>query len=287
MYVAKQASGQTWRYGSQDLVSEATERLHLENELRHALSAGELRLFYQPKMELDSRRIYALEALIRWQHPRRGLISPALFLPVDQESHLIIDIGEWVLDEALRQRRVWQDAGQPKILLDVNVDGAQLARGDFIEVVERAFARSGAKPGWLGLEITETAIMTHGNGVLTSLQELHRLGIELSIDDFGTGHSSLTRLKSMPKCTLKIDASFVRKLVEDAGDRAIIASTVALAHQLGLKTVAEGVEDEHQLRLLREMGCDAIQGYFLARPMSTDEVLDFLREQAAKGRTPI
>ncbi len=286
MYVAKQAGGQTWRYGSQDLVSEATERLRLENELRHALSAGELRLFYQPKMELDSGRIYALEALIRWQHPQRGLISPVLFLPVAQDSHLMIDIGEWALDEALRQCRAWQDAGQPKILLDVNVDGAQLARGDFIEVVERAFARVGAKPCWLGLEITETAIMTHGQGVLTSLQELHRLGIELSIDDFGTGHSSLTRLKSMPKCTLKIDTSFVRDMVEDADDRAIIASIVALAHQLGLKTVAEGVENEQQLRLLREMGCDAIQGYFLARPMPADEVPDFLREQAAKGWTP-
>lgn len=272
MYEAKAAGGNAWRFSNPEMTSVAVQRLRLEGELRHALEAGEFTLYYQPKVKLSDGHIYGLEALIRWQHPTRGLLGPYTFLPTAQESRLIADIGAWVVQEAARQIAIWQEAGLPPVKVCVNIDGAQLARGDLADVVEAALAESALEPHWLGLEITETAIMAQAEGVIRSLETLRALGIGMSIDDFGTGHSSLSRLKQLPVKVLKIDASFVRDMVEDASDRAIVRATVALAKALGLSTVAEGVETAAQLAMLKAMGCDAIQGYYLSRPVPAESV---------------
>jgi diguanylate cyclase (GGDEF)-like protein/PAS domain S-box-containing protein len=280
MYLAKAAGGNTWRYFNPALAEDAVERLNLEVELRRALERDEFRLHYQPKVDLADGRIHALEVLLRWQHPQRGLLAPGDFLKVAKESGMMVEIGAWVMQHAARQSVAWRDMGL-NAPISVNIDGSQLSRDLLERLVTEIIDSTGLAPSQLGLEITETAIMEQPGSVVDKLASIRALGVRIYIDDFGTGHSSLSRLKQLPISVLKVDAAFVRDMVEDASDRAIVRATVALAHEMDMTVVAEGVETVEQLRLLREIGCDGVQGYLLARPMPADQVEVLLRAPPA------
>ncbi|TCJ11933.1 EAL domain-containing protein [Parasulfuritortus cantonensis] len=283
MYLAKQAGGNTYRFSNPSLARDAAERLVLEAELRRALAEDELVLHYQPKVELGSGRILAFEALLRWRHPGRGMLSPAAFLHVASEAGMMHDIGRWVMRVAAAQAAAWHAAGLGAAV-SVNVDGSQLSGDRLGELVREVLRETGLDAAQLGLEITETAIMEQPAGVLAKLSQLRDLGVKLYIDDFGTGHSSLARLKQLPISVLKVDAAFVRDIVDDVSDRAIVRATVALGHELGLRVLAEGVETVEQLHLLREMGCDSAQGYHLSRPIPAAEATALLQ---AGGSLPL
>ena len=279
MYVAKSAGGNTWQHSNEDSAVFAEERLQLESELRHALDNDELVLHYQPKVNLSKNMVEAVEALIRWEHPTRGLLGPDKFLPLAKESGLIVEIGNWVMQRAVRQIVSWENIGITHIRVYLNIDGSQLARNTYPGKLLATLRSAGIPPNSLGIEVTETAMMGRADGNIAALKMLREHGIALSIDDFGTGHSSLNRLKRLPIDTLKIDRSFIRDMVDDPSDQAIVRATVALAQELGLHTVAEGVETEAQLAMLREMGCTSIQGYLVARPMPASELPGWLADK--------
>jgi len=244
------------------------DRLRMETDLRLALERGELSLVYQPIVDLRDGRTRSVEALLRWTHPERGPIGPDVFIPVAEETGLIVEIGRWVLETAVAQVAEWQrtQPGARGLGVTVNVSGRQLFHESLVGDVERVAAESGIAPGTLGLEITESVLMDEGDAV-TVLEALRARGARLSLDDFGTGYSSLSYLKRFPLDTLKIDRAFVSGLGTGQDDAALVATIVSMAGTLGLEVVAEGVETEEQLRLLRDLGCDRAQGFLLARPL--------------------
>ncbi len=269
---AKQSGGNTFKFFSQDMNDRATERLNLEIDLKKALARDEFVLFYQPQVHLHSGKISGLEALIRWQHPERGLIVPLEFISIAEESGLIIPIGAWVLNEACRQAYAWQQAGLAPIRIAVNISSHQFRQGGLVTMVKQALDDSGLSPSMLELELTESSIMQDIDTTITTLSELKALGVTLSVDDFGTGYSSMNYLKRFPLDTLKIDRSFVMDITTDPNDAAIIIAIIALAGSLGLTTIAEGVETQEQLQFIRQHHCDEVQGFFISNPLPADEV---------------
>jgi diguanylate cyclase (GGDEF)-like protein len=265
------------RFASPDLAARARERLMLEADLRHALTRRELTLHYQPLVDLISGEMVGLEALLRWRHPERGMISPAEFIPLAEESGLIVQIGDWVLREVCRQIRTWSDAGIAPRQTSVNVSAVQLGRGRLLESVREAIDASGITPAQLELEITESFVMADRDHAVRLLAELRRLGVRLSIDDFGTGYSSLAYLQQLEVHKLKVDMSFVRDMTTNAGNASIVRAIVALGHSLGLEVAAEGVEAVAQARHLRTLHCDTMQGYLVSRPLPAEEMGAFLR----------
>jgi EAL domain-containing protein (putative c-di-GMP-specific phosphodiesterase class I) len=220
--------------------------------------------------------MFGVEALLRWQHPQRGAISPAQFIPLAEENGLIIPIGEWALREACRQARAWQDAGLPPVVVSVNVSARQFDDPRLVERVAAALEWSGLCPQWLELEVTESMIMRDAAQSVAKMRELEAMGIALAIDDFGTGYSSLAALKSFPISRLKIDQSFVRDLAGSADDQAITCAIISLSHQLNMRVIAEGVETEQQRSFLRQHGCDEFQGYLFSRPVPPQEITAML-----------
>jgi diguanylate cyclase (GGDEF)-like protein len=276
MYRAKTNGKARWELFDDTLEVQAMERLEVETDLRRALEREEFRVYYQPIVSLADGRIVELEALVRWQHPERGLVPPGTFIPVAEETGLIVPLGLWVLEQACRQVRRWQDAspaGNTPLVMSVNLSARQFQQPTLLADIERAVRESGLDPRTLKLEITESVLMRDVDGTLTTLRALKALGIQLAIDDFGTGYSSLTYLKRFRLDTLKIDRSFVDGLGRDAQDTAIVRSVVALAKTLNLSVTAEGVETAEQQMHLRQLGCDLAQGYLFARP-SPPELLD-------------
>ncbi len=273
MYHAKSLGKDTYQFYSGILNAEALERLDLENALRHALSRNELRIFYQPKVDTRSGKIRGAEALLRWQHPRKGMISPAQFIPICEEIGLIIPIGEWVIRGVCMQIKQWIDQGYPALRVAVNLSPIQFRQPDLIEMVVKALAETGLDASHLELEITEGAAMENIERTLLTLSRFHALDIPLSIDDFGTGHSSLSYLKRFPLSTLKIDQSFIRNISESAKDEAIVKSIITLAHSLGFSVVAEGVETREQLDYLAHLDCDLIQGYLFSPPVPPEKLV--------------
>jgi EAL domain-containing protein (putative c-di-GMP-specific phosphodiesterase class I) len=246
----------------------AAQRLSLESELRGACTRGEIFALYQPQLDLISGRIVGVEALARWRHPRLGLVAPARFIPVAEDCGIILEIGEWMLNEACRQARDWGMRGIVTGPVAVNVSAIQFRQSDFIAVVTCALQASGLEPGGLELEVTESVVMGGAQEVVDKLETLHTLGVRLAIDDFGTGYSSLSYLRRFPAQRLKIDQSFVRDLPQDADAAAIARAVVSLGRSLGMSAIAEGVETEQQAAFLRSIGCAEAQGYLYARPMS-------------------
>jgi len=242
--------------------SRAQERLSVENYLRLALRRNELALHFQPRLKIDSGELVGVEALIRWQHPRRGLLMPERFVGVAEDSGLIVPIGEWVLENACAQVEAWQRSVKPGLRISVNLSVGQMMDGERLyRAVEAAVRNSGIAPETLELELTESHLMQNIAEKAALLNRLGELGVGLAIDDFGTGYSSLSYLKTLPVDSIKIDSSFVRDIGRDANDEAIIRAIVAMAHSLRLSVVAEGVETREQLKSLRDLGCDEYQGF--------------------------
>jgi EAL domain-containing protein (putative c-di-GMP-specific phosphodiesterase class I) len=270
MYRAKLAGRNTHSFYSGNMQVEALKRLSLENELRQAIDDGQFELYFQPKVDIASWSVVGAEALLRWHHESRGWISPGEFIPVAEDSGLILPLGKWVLEQACRQVALWQKAGLDSISMAVNISSQQMHANDLVQVVERALADSGVAPGLLEFEITESFLMQDTKATVNQLKALRDIGIRISIDDFGTGYSSLSYLKRFPIDTLKIDRSFVSDLHEDSDDAAICAAILAMSRKLGLAVVAEGVELQEQLEFLKQHACEQIQGYLFSKPLPAD-----------------
>lgn len=259
----------------------ASEWLTLESHLRRALERGELVLFYQPQIDLRTGSVVGVEALIRWKHPEWGMVAPGRFIPLAEETGLIVPISEWVLREACAQNVVWQKLGLPPIRVAVNLSGRHLAKQDeLVTQVATTLKQTGLAPDHLELELTESILMEDVEATIQTLSKLSEMGVKLSIDDFGTGYSSLSYLKRFPIDTLKIDQAFVRESATDEDDAAIVIAVIALAHSLKMNVIAEGVETDRQLAFLKAQGCDEVQGYFYSRPLPVDELTDYLRNHA-------
>lgn len=275
---AKQQGHNQFRFYTEDMNLDALARLELEAALRAAIARDELVLHYQPKVDLLNGRISGVEALIRWQRPQHGLVSPQDFIPLAEKTGLIIGIGAWVIDTACRQIRDWLAAGWSDIRVAVNVAACQFRAGDLQQIVTQALQRHGVAAHHLELELTESALMENPQAALLQLRELKQIGVTLALDDFGTGYSSLTYLSRFPIDTVKIDRSFVTNIVSEPDDAMIANSIISLAHRMRLKVVAEGVENAAQLGYLRYNGCDQMQGYYFSRPLAADAFGQLLRE---------
>ena len=278
MYRAKEAGRNTYAFYSEEMTSHALERVLIEGQLRRAIERDELVLHYQPQIDLASGRLVGVEALVRWEHPTEGILPPARFIPVAEESGLMLPLGEWVLREACRQTKAWLDAGLEIARVAVNVAGPQIQRGQLGETVRRVLAQTGLPPERLELEITEDFLMAHAEQTVALLTELRSLGVGLAIDDFGTGYSSLAYLKRLPVDKLKIDRSFVYDLPSDENDAAIANAIIALGRSLRIRVIAEGVETPAQRQFLIATGCDEAQGYLFSRPLAADALEAFLRQ---------
>lgn len=255
----------------------AAKTLRLAADLQHAVENNELRLQYQPKVDAATGRLLGMEALVRWIHPERGMISPVEFIPVAEDTGLILAIGHWVLREACRQNAEWQKAGLRPLRVAVNLSARQFSSAGLLDEIDAALAESGLPVDTLELEVTESMVMADPNNVIQLLGAIHDRGIHIALDDFGTGHSSLAYLKRFPIDSLKVDRAFIKDTPENTDDVAITKTIIAMAQALGLSTVAEGVETEQQLKLLESLGCDQIQGYFFSRPLSADDFLSYYR----------
>ncbi|MBK7002605.1 MAG: EAL domain-containing protein [Rhodoferax sp.] len=276
MYAAKGAGKNTWRRFDPEMASQSALRLTLENQLRVALAEGQFEVHYQPQIDLSTNEVDGLEALARWNHPDRGYISPLQFIPVAEESGLIRPLGEWVLRTACRQIVAWSLAGHDRLKVAVNVSVRQLVHPNFFEMVLAVLAETGCAARQLDLEITESILMQHGEKTIAILQQLRDRGIGIVIDDFGTGYSSMAQLKNMPVTKLKIDKSFVDDITTSRRDLAITASITSLAHNLQIQIIAEGVETNQQVLLLRQSGCHDFQGYHFARPLPAAQIPSFI-----------
>jgi len=278
MYAAKALGKNTFEVFRAEMETHAQNRIRLDNDLRHAIERDELHLVYQPIVQLPSQRLVGVEALLRWNHPELGAVSPAEFVPVAERSGQIIDIGQWVLHAACRQLRAWADAGHDDIVLAVNVSARQLRRG-LTAQVEAALAASGADPAALEIEITEHSMVEDIDSNVAQLSALRERGLKVAVDDFGTGLSSLAYLKRLPINKLKIDRTFVKDLPQGGDDAAIVAAIASMARSLHLTLVAEGVETEAQHRFLAAQGCELIQGYLYSRPLPAAAVTELLHRQ--------
>jgi diguanylate cyclase (GGDEF)-like protein len=282
LYKAKRSGGANYQFFTADMHELATRRLALETNLRRALQNEEFLIQYQPRVSVDSLQITGVEALVRWQHPQLGLISPSEFIPLAEDTGLIVPIGEWVLRKACEQNRRWQQQGFAPVQMAVNISARQFHDQDLPQTVIRILDDSGLSPAHLELELTESSIMQNAEFADGVLNRWKNMGIKISIDDFGTGFSSLASLKRLPIDALKIDQSFVRDATTDTDDGAIVMAIITLGHNLRLKVVAEGVETEEQLRFLQLLRCDEIQGNFFSKPLPADAVVS-LFDPATKG----
>jgi EAL domain-containing protein (putative c-di-GMP-specific phosphodiesterase class I) len=279
MYRAKRGGRGRYEFFSAELTRHALERLTLENAMRDPRFYDQLVLYYQPQVAMASGRLVGAEALLRWQHPTRGVLDPSVFIPMAEDAGLIPAIGEWVLRKACRQAKAWADLGFAPLRIAVNVSAHQINSGNLVELVQSALRDSGIAANLLELEVTENALQT-GAPAVEMLSRLKALGVRLALDDFGTGYSTLSSLKVLPFDRLKIDRSFVHDVQHDNNARALVRAIIAMGRSLNLDIIAEGIETEEQLAFLREEGCDEMQGYLLGAPIGTEEMTMELRAQS-------
>jgi diguanylate cyclase (GGDEF)-like protein len=282
LYRAKDFGRDNFQFYTSELNTKIHGRFLLQEELRNAVARSEFVLHYQPQVDLRTGRLFALEALVRWKHPKLGMVPPIKFIPMAEETGLIMPIGDWVLREACRQNKAWQDAGLPPVTVSVNVSARQFRERNLVARVAGVLKGSGLDAKHLELEVTESLIMQDVDLAVSTMEELRRLGVQLSIDDFGTGYSSLSALKSFPVSRLKIDKSFIDGLLADENDRAVANAIISLGRTLNLRVIAEGVETEAQADFLRSVNCDEMQGYLFSKPRPASEIEDLLR--ATSGR---
>jgi diguanylate cyclase (GGDEF)-like protein len=282
MYQAKQRGRKTYEFFSGDMNAHALERLTLENQLRRAVERNEFVLYYQPKVDVSTGRITGAEALVRWKHPELGIVSPAKFIPIAEETGLIVEIGQWVLRTACAQTQTWVQLGLPRLSVSVNVSSLQFRQRKVWHAVRGALAHSALPPDQLVLELTEGMLMENATDSIEMLNELKEMGLKLAVDDFGTGYSSLTYLSRFPLDELKIDRSFVKGLPQERDCLAIVGAVIALARELNLRVVAEGVETKEQLQFLRSRSCDEYQGYLCSRPAPPEAFAILMRRQTSQ-----
>jgi diguanylate cyclase (GGDEF)-like protein/PAS domain S-box-containing protein len=280
MYRAKEAGRNTYRFFDDELHDEASDQLAIRTGLKRALERNEFMLHYQPQNDMLTGETVGAEALIRWNHPERGLLAPSKFIHVAEESGLIAPIGEWVIQEACRQAMVWKEEGFLNVSIAVNLSAVQFKRGDLDQIVVRALRETGLPPEYLELELTESLLIQDIDNVLKTLQKLKSLGVKLSIDDFGTGYSSLSYLKRLNVDKIKIDQTFIRDVAEDPNDKAIVTAIIQMARSLNLKTIAEGVENIEILQQLHRLRCDETQGFYFAKPMSSSEFMQYMMSRS-------
>jgi diguanylate cyclase (GGDEF)-like protein/PAS domain S-box-containing protein len=287
MYHAKELGRGGFQFYSPDLNLSAHKNLVLQQEVRDAVARSEFILLYQPEINLTSGEMFAVEALIRWNHPTRGIISPIEFIPLAEETGLIVSIGDWVLHEACRQNKTWQDAGLPRKVVSVNVSARQFTEKNLVARVTHALEETGLEGKYLQLEVTESLIMRDVEAAVATMKELQQLGVQIAIDDFGTGYSSLSVLKTFPAVQLKIDRSFIKDIVRDTNDQAVATTVIELARKLNLRVIAEGVETEAQMAFLRDHDCEEMQGYYFCKPITALEVEKLLQAGGATDALPI
>ncbi|PWK16205.1 putative bifunctional diguanylate cyclase/phosphodiesterase [Tumebacillus permanentifrigoris] len=284
LYRAKDQGRNNFQMYDSGMNVHAVERLQMEKDLRKALEREEFLVYYQPQIDIKSNRMIGMEALVRWQHPERGMIAPGLFIPLAEETDLIVPLGEWVMRTACAQTKRWHDAGYPDIRVSINLSAHQFGQATLAAKVCEILEQTGIAPRYVDLEITESITMTNVERAISTMLELKNLGLHISIDDFGTGYSSLSYLKKFPIQTLKIDQSFVRDIPQDPDDAAIATAVIAMAHSLNLNVIAEGVETEEQLEFLRERNCDEFQGYLCSRPLPVQEFEKLLQQELQMRR---
>jgi predicted signal transduction protein with EAL and GGDEF domain len=283
MYKAKEAGRDNVQFYTTEMNTRVHEKLVLQQEMRDGIARCEFALLYQPQVDLRTGRVFAVEALIRWQHPTLGLLTPLKFIPMAEETGLIVPISDCVLHEACRQNKAWQDAGLPPMNVCVNVSARQFREKSLISRVVNALHISGMEARYLELELTESLIMQDVDQSVATMEELQGLGVQFSIDDFGTGYSSLNALKTSPVARLKIDKSFVSNLASNDSDKAVAGAVISLGQKLNLRIIAEGVETAEQVAFLRANNCDEIQGYYFSKPIKSDDIADLLKPQTAPG----
>ena len=276
MYRAKDKGRNDYQFHTDEITNQAVRRMTLEAKLRRAIDRDEFVLYYQPQMNLGSGEIYGVEALIRWRDAELGLIPPGEFIGLAEETGLIVPIGEWVLENACAQARRWHTGGFPNLSVAINLSARQFRDDKLTQTIARQIERTGIDPALIEVELTEGPLAQNGDSALGTLRELKEMGVRIAVDDFGTGFSSLSYLKRFPVDALKIDRSFVSELTTNPDDTVIVEVIIGLGHRLGLKVIAEGVETEEQLAFLKRAGCDAAQGFYIARPMPAGEVAGWL-----------
>jgi len=275
MYQAKAGGRDAFRYFDREMDADIRRRVKLEADLRRAVDGNQLWLAYQPQMDLRTNRIVGAEALIRWNHPEQGLISPGEFIPIAETSGLILPIGDWIIEEICRQHQIWQAVGLPTLRLGFNVSGVQFRQKNLAAHVIAMLGKAGLSAQDLDIEITETVAMERSGRVQENVDLLTAAGVSMSMDDFGTGYSSLSNLQAFPVCRLKVDASFVRGIGQSRDDEKIVEAVIRLGQSLDLTVVAEGVETAEQLQFLKERNCDEIQGYFISKPLAPAQFRKF------------
>ena len=280
MYRAKEVGRDNIQFYTPEMNTKVHGKFLLQEDLRNALARSEFVLHYQPQVDLRTGRMFAVEALVRWNHPKLGLISPIKFVPLAEETGLIVPIGDWVLREACRQNKAWQNAGLPSVVVSVNVSARQFRERDLANRVVRALKDSGLEAEYLELELTESLIMQDIELAVATMKDLQGLGVQLSIDDFGTGYSSLSALKTFPVARLKIDKSFVDGILADENDMAVASAVISLGQKLNLRVIAEGVETEAQAAFLRNINCDEMQGYLFSKPLPAQEIEELLKAKS-------
>jgi predicted signal transduction protein with EAL and GGDEF domain len=283
VHQAKERGGNDFQFYTRSMNAAAVERFTIENQLRRALIRDEFQLYYQAQMDTHSRKVVGVEALVRWAHPEKGVVSPLSFIPLAEETGLIVPIGQWILQTACAQTRMWQTRGHSPITMSVNISSVQFRQSNFVDNLLRTLNEVGLDPKHLELELTESVVMENAPAAISTLHALKNSGIQLSIDDFGTGYSSLSYLKRFPIHTLKVDRSFVKDIDKDPGSAAIVKSIIALAQNLNLNVVAEGVETIQQMTILQECGCAQMQGYLFHTPSPAEGLLQAWPEQVPKN----
>ena len=279
MYQAKKYGGNNFQYYSESMNKSAFERFTVENKLRKALDRNEFIMFYQPQIDISTGRMIGVEALIHWMQPDLVLVRPGEFIPIAEQTGLIIPIGEWVLRTVCAENRVWQKAGLKPIHTKVNVSSIQFHQNNFVERVSQILSDTGFDPKYLQLELTESVVMEDSQNAIKKLHSLQAMGIQIAIDDFGTGYSSMNYLKRLPLSTLKIDYSFIRDLATSSVDQTIVNAIVALAHNFNLAVIAEGVEKREQLAFLRDCGCEGVQGFLICPPVNSVILREFIKKE--------
>lgn len=283
MYHAKEKGRNNFQFFNSAMNLHVHERFMLESSLRKAMADNSLTLSYQPKINIATGNMVGVEALLRWKHPELGTIPPSRFIPIAEESGLIISLGEWVLRTACTQAKKWQDAGMQAMTIAVNLSARQFKNNNLTKMVTTILTETGLAAQYLELELTESLALENSEKFMLTLTQLKELGLQLTIDDFGTGYSSLSYLRRLPLDRLKIDISFVNNIVKDKDNAAIAQIIILLAHSLRLKVIAEGVETNEQMKLLHAQGCDEIQGYFYSEPLTEYELVKFLHSNKNSG----